>query len=131
MHVPTLLHLIRQIRVRIIYFVMDIRITGLRIIIYLEKRKKIWTRDNLKSDIQNTEYLRDINKETYDKSSKRCYDNDPVTGESRMYYNRFGSYELMYNVKPADTIMYKAIDNNIIDYINNIDGVEDVSYGYY
>ena len=48
-----------------------------------------------------------------------------------MYYNRFGSYELMYNVKPADTIMYKAIDNNIIDYINNIDGVEDVSYGYY
>ena len=40
MHVPTLLHLIRQIRVRIIYFVMDIRITGLRIIIYLKKRKK-------------------------------------------------------------------------------------------
>lgn len=96
-----------------------------------EEKKKIWTRDNLKYDIQNTEYLRDINKEIYDKSGKRCYDNDPVTGKSRRYYNRFGSYELMYNVKPADTIMYKAIDNNIIDYINNIDGVEDVSYGYY
>lgn len=41
MHVPTLLHLIRQIRVRIIYFVMDIRITGLRIIIYLKKRKNM------------------------------------------------------------------------------------------
>ena len=72
------------------------------------EKEKIWTRDNLKSDIQNTEYLRDINKEIYDKSGKRCYDNDPVTGESRMYYNRFGSYELMYNIKPADTIMYKA-----------------------
>lgn len=79
-----------------------------------EEKKKIWTIDNLKYDIQNTEYLRDINKEIYDKSGKRCYDNDPVTGKSRRYYNRFGSYELMYNVKQADTIMYKAIDNNII-----------------
>lgn len=27
--------------------------------------------------------------------------------------------------------MYKDIDKNMIDYINSIDGVEDISYGYF
>ena len=35
------------------------------------------------------------------------------------------------NIKKADTILFNGFDDNTIDYIMNIDGVEDISYGYY
>lgn len=90
----------------------------------------IFTRDKLKAKIGSTEYINDYTKEMYDNNGKIVTDTD-TKGETRRYYNRFSRYELMYNIKKADTKVYKDIDKNTIDYINSIDGVEDVSYGYF
>ncbi len=90
----------------------------------------IFTRDKLKAKIGSTEYINDYTKEMYDNNNKIA-DDTAAKGENRWYYNRFSSYELMYNIKKADTMVYKDIDKNTIDYINSIDGVEDVSYGYF
>lgn len=90
----------------------------------------IFTRDKLIAKIGSTEYINDYTKEMYDNNNKMVTDTD-TKGESRRYYNRFSSDKLMYNIKKADTSVYKDIDKNTIDYINSIDGVEDVSYGYF
>lgn len=46
----------------------------------------------------------------------------------RIYSNHT---ELLYNIKRADALMYKGIDESIISYLNNISGVKEINYGYF
>ena len=97
---------------------------------YSGENGNIYTRDSLKAKIRSKTYLSDYNKEMYDNSNEMFTEVD-AKGETRRYFNRFSSYTLMCNIKKADTPVYKDIDKNMIDYINSIDGVEDISYGYF
>ena len=97
---------------------------------YSGENGNIYTRDSLKAKIRSKTYLSDYNKEMYDNSNEMFTEVD-TKGETRRYFNRFSSYTLMCNIKKADTPVYKDIDKNMIDYINSIDGVEDISYGYF
>lgn len=66
---------------------------------------------------------------------------DNITKED--YIHRYGPYGpgeahylfrnayLKYNIKNADAFMYKGIDDSLIDYIQNITGVNNIIYGYY
>lgn len=97
---------------------------------YSGENGNIYTRDSLKAKIRSKTYLSDYNKEMYDNSNEMFTEVD-AKGETRRYFNRFSSYTLMCNIKKADTPVYKDIDKNMIGYINSIDGVEDISYGYF
>lgn len=43
----------------------------------------------------------------------------------------FSKRNLKYNIKNADALMYKDIDESTIEYVCGITGVDDISYGYF
>lgn len=43
----------------------------------------------------------------------------------------FSKRNLKYNIKNADALMYKDIDESTIEYVREITGVDDISYGYF
>lgn len=43
----------------------------------------------------------------------------------------FSKRNLKYNIKNADALMYKDIDESTIEYVRGITGVDDISYGYF
>lgn len=43
----------------------------------------------------------------------------------------FSKRNLKYNIKNADALMYKDIDESTIEYMRGITGVDDISYGYF
>lgn len=43
----------------------------------------------------------------------------------------FSKRNLKYNIKNADALMYKYIDESTIEYVRGITGVDDISYGYF
>ena len=43
----------------------------------------------------------------------------------------FSKSNLKYNIKNADALMYKDIDESTIEYVRGITGVDDISYGYF
>lgn len=43
----------------------------------------------------------------------------------------FSKRNLKYNIKNADSLMYKDIDESTIEYVRGITGVDDISYGYF
>lgn len=43
----------------------------------------------------------------------------------------FSKRNLKYNIKNADALMYKDIDESTIEYMSGITGVDDISYGYF
>ena len=43
----------------------------------------------------------------------------------------FSKRNLKYNIKNADALMYKDIDESTIEYVLGITGVDDISYGYF
>lgn len=43
----------------------------------------------------------------------------------------FSKRNLRYNIKNADALMYKDIDESTIEYVRGITGVDDISYGYF
>jgi len=43
----------------------------------------------------------------------------------------FSKRNLKYNIKNADALMYKDIDESTIEYVRGIAGVDDISYGYF
>lgn len=43
----------------------------------------------------------------------------------------FSKRNLKYNIKNADALMYKDIDESTIEYVRGITGVADISYGYF
>lgn len=77
------------------------------------------------------------------KYTKDCYSNaiNNVSWEmySDAYKSRtsddggisFSKRNLKYNIKNADALMYKDIDESTIEYVRGITGVYDISYGYF
>lgn len=43
----------------------------------------------------------------------------------------FSKRNLKYNIKNADALMYKDIDESTIEYVRGITGVDDISYGFF
>lgn len=43
----------------------------------------------------------------------------------------FSKRNLKYNIKNADALMYKDVDESTIEYVRGITGVDDISYGYF
>lgn len=54
-----------------------------------------------------------------------------VSSEEPVVRPIFNNYMFNYKIKRADASMYKGIDDVVIDYLSNINGVSDISYGYY
>lgn len=76
----------------------------------------------------NAEYIicnaeNDVSWEMYSDAYKpRISDDDGIS---------FSKRNLKYNIKNADALMYKDIDESTIEYVRGITGVDDISYGYF
>lgn len=75
----------------------------------------------IKACYNNT--IKNVSWEMYSNASKAgMSDNDRI-----IFINR----NLKYNIKNADALIYKDIDENDIEYVRGITGVEGISYGYF
>lgn len=71
-------------------------------------------------------YSNAINNVSWEMYSDACKSRTSDEGEIS-----FSKRNLKYNIKNADALMYKDIDESTIEYVRGITGVDDISYGYF
>ena len=92
--------------------------------------EQVRTREQLKENISKMKFVYDYTFEQYN-NMYSYYSVEETEHGTQKYLNEYSSFRMSNNIKKADTILFNGFDDNTIDYIMNIDGVEDISYGYY
>lgn len=95
-----------------------------------DNTEPVRTRQKLKENISKMKFVYDYTLEQY-KNMYSYYSEEETENGTQKYLNEYSSFRMSNNIKKADTILFNGFDDNTIDYIMNIDGVEDISYGYY
>lgn len=76
-------------------------------------------------------YVRDCYNNAINNVSWEMYSDASKSSMSDTDRITFSNRNLKYNIKNADALMYKDMDENTIEYLRGITGVDDISYGYF
>lgn len=76
-------------------------------------------------------YIKDCYSNAINNVSWEMYSDDYKSRTSDEGEISFSKRNLKYNIKNADALMYKDIDESTIEYVRGITGVDDISYGYF